>query len=74
MTELTRDERVKAFRVGFLHGRSNGKVTPNQAEYILREYTTIPVTPEAIDVCCNGAEDGASGDTWRNLRLETETR
>ena len=59
-------DRLNAFRAGFRHGADRGLVSAREADAILRSLGRSP-SCDAVELFCNGAEDGARGDRFRYL-------
>ena len=57
---------LNAFTAGYRHGRDVGLVSPREAQAIL-EGLGRPTSAASVDCFCNGAEDGARGDSFRYL-------
>jgi len=60
-------DHIRSFKAGFRHGRDCGIVSPREAGDELRKLGFTPIDGSMIDVFCNGADDGARGDTFRYL-------
>jgi hypothetical protein len=57
-------DEINAFRAGYRHGANVGRVSPREAESEMRRFG-MPINSSAVECFCNGAEDGARGDTFR---------
>lgn len=66
MTTADNHDYLNAFRAGYRHGADLGAVTPAQAVAALHTLGR-PTDPQSVDCFCNGADDGARGDSYRYL-------